>query len=235
MELTLGSGVWLGQHSHKHGLFKVWHKEHTHTDSDTTEHAPHQILPGRVCHSRSRQWGGRKTRVRSRFNAGGPQILFESSALFCLCFELRIPKANVMPNFRCSFSLYPACSHRQGDTLEYHQDMHTHFIFIVLLPTCHAINGPPVFFPCDILISHVALLWGKLFLLHMLWYNRCYSTVLFFPACLLSFIHLFRKKASESLILIVHPYLPPNHSLHQPPCADMHMEIFMTEAEILYR
>lgn len=30
MEITPGSGVWLGQHSHKHGLFKVTHT-HTYT------------------------------------------------------------------------------------------------------------------------------------------------------------------------------------------------------------
>lgn len=35
MEITPGSGVWLGQHSHKHGLFKVTHT-HMHSFSLNT-------------------------------------------------------------------------------------------------------------------------------------------------------------------------------------------------------
>uniref|UniRef100_A0A667WH59 Neural EGFL like 1 n=1 Tax=Myripristis murdjan TaxID=586833 RepID=A0A667WH59_9TELE len=42
MELTPGIGVWLGQHSHKHGLFKVRpHSSNSHTLSHTLERASH--------------------------------------------------------------------------------------------------------------------------------------------------------------------------------------------------
>ena len=45
MELTLGSGVWLGQHSHKHGLFKVRLFTRAHT-LHVTEHPSHSIVSG---------------------------------------------------------------------------------------------------------------------------------------------------------------------------------------------
>lgn len=150
MELTQGSGVWLGQHSHKHGLFKVTHTPFLHV----RECAPHMRI--NCCNRAEFQktvWG-KKVKWKTQ----------KSCKNLCVCL-----KGLFSSLFQCCQILIVAHFLKHLFAAQNSVTKHAHALDISTSPSHLPLHQwALVFFLCNVLISHQILLWCKLFLLSVL-------------------------------------------------------------------